>query len=163
MRIQLALGPRCLTLSSDNVVRITDIVRFKLSPLPRTGRGSTSSPRTSVLPKFNFQSAVSLSRRIPRQPLIIPTAERIVKCLPQLHDSFFAAVSSDRHAKNTRPAPEPTDPSALTQTSAAEGESELYSHETNDASAYGLTTCRLTIRRRGTSTIPRRDRQKWAV
>ena len=108
MRIQLALGPRCLTLSSDNVVRITDIVRFKLSRLPRTGRRSTSSPRTSVLPKFNCQSATSkLSRRIQRQPLTVLGTHRIVNPSNRIRDDFFRVSSTVSRASNpyrTRPA-----------------------------------------------------------
>ena len=76
-------------LSEDSVIRITENVRSKLSLLPRTGRRSTSSPRTSVIPKFNYQTALPALSRIPRQPLIIPLLGVVVKRLkPQIHAEF---------------------------------------------------------------------------
>ncbi len=53
--------------------------RFKLSPQPRTSYGSTSSPRTSVLPTFDCQSAIAKVLSQERQPLTISARNASVK------------------------------------------------------------------------------------
>ncbi len=54
--------------------------RFELSPwAPNRHQGFTSSPRTSVLPTFDYQSAIAKPCRKLRQPLIVSARNACVK------------------------------------------------------------------------------------
>jgi hypothetical protein len=70
--------------------------RFELSPwAPNRHQGLTSSPRTSVLPTFDCQSAIAKVLSHLRQPLIISTRNGCVK----RRTEFFRG----RHSRLTSP------------------------------------------------------------
>jgi hypothetical protein len=84
---------RCLTLSLSLQAKTArpnhEMFRFELSPqAPNETQGSTSSPRTSVLPTFDCQSAITEVLSQPRQPLIVSARNASVKRRPKVFSRF---------------------------------------------------------------------------
>ena len=77
-------------INSSSVVRITDLFGSNSPGRPERDRRSTSSPRTSVLPKLNCQSALTSLRRVQRQPLTVLSDHRSVKTSTRIHDVFLS-------------------------------------------------------------------------
>jgi hypothetical protein len=73
-------------------------VRFKLSPTPRTGLGSTSSPRTSSYPKFNYQKA-SFNSLMSLSATAFNHTRVEMRSQAENHQ-FFAGNSRQTHTKN---------------------------------------------------------------
>ena len=92
-------------------------VRSKLFPMPRTDTGSTSSPRTSRFPNSIIKQRYKLSRRIQRQPLIIPRFGHVVKSIRK-HSSNNSAHPPNL-ARSTRPPSEANRPAPITRKSIA--------------------------------------------
>ena len=78
--------------------------RFELSPwAPNEHQGLTSSPRTSVLPTFDFQSAIAKPCRKLRQPLIVSARNACVKRESRNFRGSRPASSLARRHSHTHP------------------------------------------------------------